>query len=110
MLSIYQLISSNLNKSVADHGEIVLKQPLVKNMRVVKREILTLISIWISRAFDADNISLAKTVDEVLRPIFTTVLTDYKLSVPAAREPKVLSLLSVSIVSLKVRLKTKKKF
>lgn len=52
MLSVYQVISGNLNKAVNEHGEAVLKQPLVKNMRVVKKEILTLLSSWLSRAFE----------------------------------------------------------
>ena len=52
MLSVYQVISSNLNKAVHEEGEQVLKFPLIKQMRVVKKEILTLLSTWISRAFE----------------------------------------------------------
>lgn len=52
MLSIYQVISGNLNKAVNEQGEHVLKWPLIKHMRVVKKEILTLLSTWISRAFE----------------------------------------------------------
>lgn len=52
MLSVYQVISGNLNKAVNEQGEQVLKFPLIKQMRVVKKEILTLLSTWISRAFE----------------------------------------------------------
>lgn len=52
MLSVYQVISGNLNSAVNEHGESVLKQPLIKTMRVVKKEILTLLSTWIARAFE----------------------------------------------------------
>lgn len=55
MLSVYQVISGNLNKAVNEHGEGVLKQPLIKTMRVVKKEILTLLSTWIARAFEGSN-------------------------------------------------------
>lgn len=56
MLSVYQVISSNLNKAVNDEGEQVLKWPLIKQMRVVKKEILTLLSTWISRAFEGRQV------------------------------------------------------
>lgn len=52
MLSVYKVISGNLNNAVNEHGEGVLKQPLIKTMRVVKKEILTLFSTWIARAFE----------------------------------------------------------
>lgn len=56
MLSVYQVISGNLNKAVNEHGEGILKQPLIKNMRVVKKEILTLLSTWLARAFDSRSV------------------------------------------------------
>lgn len=58
MLSIYQVTSGNLNKAVNEHGEAVLKQPLIKTMRVVKKEILTLLSTWIAHAFEGPSVSL----------------------------------------------------
>lgn len=42
-------------------------------------------------------------MEHVIQPLYGTVLRDYDMNVPMAREPKVLSLLSISIVSLKVR-------
>uniref|UniRef100_A0A915DCR9 Exportin-1 n=1 Tax=Ditylenchus dipsaci TaxID=166011 RepID=A0A915DCR9_9BILA len=109
MMSLYQVTSGNLNKAVNEHGESVLKQPLLKTMRVVKREILTLLSTWIATCdFDAapdfSLVSPSAVIEHVLGPLFSTVLVDYEMNVPAAREPKVLSLLSISIVSLKEKL------
>lgn len=52
MLNVYQIISGNLSKAVNEHGEQVLRQPLIKTMRVIKREILTLLSTWIARSFE----------------------------------------------------------
>jgi len=105
MLNVYQIISSNLSKAITENGEQVLKQPLVKLMRVVKREILTLLSTWIARAFegraDLFMIPVNEVMETIIQPLFGTVLEDYKVNVPQAREPKVLSLLSITIVSLK---------
>uniref|UniRef100_A0A915CXG5 Exportin-1 C-terminal domain-containing protein n=1 Tax=Ditylenchus dipsaci TaxID=166011 RepID=A0A915CXG5_9BILA len=104
MMSLYQVTSGNLNKAVNQHGESVLKQPLLKTMRVVKREILTLLSTWIATCdFDAAPDFSLVSPSAVIEH-FSTVLVDYEMNVPAAREPKVLSLLSISIVSLKGKL------
>lgn len=53
MLNVYKVISSFLSTVVSEHGEEVLKTPNVKSIRVVKKEILTLLSTWIARAFDS---------------------------------------------------------
>ena len=113
MLSIYRLISSSITSLVAEQGADVLKQPLLKQMRAVKRETLTVLSTWISRAetdlmAPRDSrrkiIQLQETMALVVIPaLFTTILQDYSMSVPEAREPKVLSLLSITILSLRVR-------
>lgn len=58
MLSVYQVISGNLSKAINEQGEGVLKQPLAKTMRIVKKEILTLLSTWISRAFEGRPVGL----------------------------------------------------
>uniref|UniRef100_A0A914HK84 Importin N-terminal domain-containing protein n=1 Tax=Globodera rostochiensis TaxID=31243 RepID=A0A914HK84_GLORO len=109
MLSVYQVISGNLNKAVNEQGEQALKWPLVKQMRIVKKEILTLLSTWISRAFEPPRVVVPEplfvpvllVIENVIRPLFSTVLVDYEMNIPQAREPKVLSLLSITIVSLK---------
>jgi len=71
----------------------------------VKREILTLLSTWIARAFegrpDQQVVTVASVTEHVIQPLFGTVLRDYEMNLPAAREPKVLSLLSITVVSLR---------
>lgn len=52
MLNVYKVTSENISNAVAEAGEEVLKQPLLKAMRAVKREILTLISTWIAKSHD----------------------------------------------------------
>jgi len=111
MLAIYRLISSSITQLVNEQGQEVLKQPLMKSMRSAKREILTLLSTWVARADvgrgDAvrTSVKLAQLQDTiasvVIPPLFDTIIKDYSISVPEAREPKVLSLLSIAVVSLK---------
>lgn len=57
MLNVYKVTSENISGAVGQHGESVLKQPLVKGMRGVKREILTLISTWVAKADDPQVVS-----------------------------------------------------
>lgn len=45
-------MSENISAAIATNGEIVMKQPLIKSMRVVKKETLKLISDWVSRTGD----------------------------------------------------------
>ena len=45
-------MSENISAAIALNGEAVMKQPLIKSMRVVRKETLKLISDWISRSND----------------------------------------------------------
>jgi len=45
-------MSENISAAIAVNGEIVMKQPLIKSMRVVKKETLKLISDWVSKTND----------------------------------------------------------
>ena len=40
MLNVYKVMSSNISEAIAQHGEVCAKQPLIKSMRVVKKESL----------------------------------------------------------------------
>jgi len=61
-------------------------------MRTVKKEILSLISTWVAKAEDTETV-----MENFVPPLFDAVLFDYQRNVPAAREPKVLSLLSILV-------------
>ena len=52
MLNVYKVMSENISTAVAHNGESVTKQPLIKGMRVVKKETLNLISLWVSKSTD----------------------------------------------------------
>lgn len=45
-------MSANITDAIATNGDSVTKQPLIKNMRVIKKETLRLIADWISRSND----------------------------------------------------------
>ena len=57
MLNVYKVMSTNISTAIAQHGEICAKQPLIKAMRVVKKESLNVISSWISKSIDPDLVS-----------------------------------------------------
>lgn len=53
----FQVMSENISTAIANNGESVMKQPLIKSMRVVKKETLKLISDWVSRTNDHQMVS-----------------------------------------------------
>ncbi|VDM27080.1 unnamed protein product [Toxocara canis] len=126
MANVYKVTSGNISTAVVENGEEVLRQPLIKSMRAVKREILTLISTWVAKAEDTsvclvfafcfaliesllrNDVSRAQVplvmlkvvLESFVPPLFDAVLFDYQRNCPAAREPKVLSLLSIIVTQL----------
>lgn len=67
-------MSENISAAIAVNGEIVMKQPLIKSMRVVKKETLKLISDWVSRTNDHQMVSL---LAHKLFFIFSKTLLNY---------------------------------
>lgn len=57
MLNVYKVMSSNIVTAIASNGELVTKQPVIKAMRVVKKEILELIAVWIQRSTNPQMVS-----------------------------------------------------
>ncbi|CAG0915869.1 unnamed protein product [Notodromas monacha] len=97
MLNVYKVMSENISAAIAMNGEVVTKQPLIKNMRVVKKETLNLISSWVSRTTDCQMV-----LDNFIPPLLEAVLLDYsRCPVPSAREPEVLSTMATIITTLK---------
>ncbi|KAG1667326.1 Exportin-1 [Nymphon striatum] len=97
MLNVYKVMSENIGAAIALNGENVTKQPLVRSMRTVKKEILKLISHWVSRSYDPQLV-----LDNFIPHLLDTVLLDYKRTkVPSAREPEVLSTISTIVSRLK---------
>jgi len=87
MLNVYKVMSDNITQAIALNGVNVTKQPIIKGMRVIKKETLKLIGGWISRSNNAQMV-----LDNFIPPLLEAVLSDYQMTaVPSAREPEVLS-------------------
>lgn len=96
MLNVYKVMSANIISAVAVNGEGITKQPLIKSMRVVKKETLKLISDWIEASNDH-----AMVLENFIPPLLDAVLMDYnRCTVPAAREPEVLSAMATIVNKL----------
>lgn len=96
MLNVYKVMSENISGAIALSGENVTKQPLIKSMRLVKKETLKLISDWVSRSNDPELV-----LDNFIPPLLNAVLYDYqRCAVPSAREPEVLSTMATIVNKL----------
>merc|ERR1719458_668787 len=97
MLNVYKVMSENITAAITHNGEQVTKQPLIKSMRVVKKETLKLIANWVERSNDPQMV-----LDNFIPPMLEAVLADYqRCSVPSAREPEVLSVMATVVNKLK---------
>ena len=97
MLNVYRCLSENISVAIAENGETVMKQPLIRAMRTVKTETLKLISTWVSKSNDAKLVC-----DNFIPPLLDAVLGDYQRNVPNAREPEVLSTMATFVNKLEV--------
>jgi exportin-1 len=97
MLNVYKVMSENISTATSLNGEVVTRQPLIKSMRVVKKETLKLISCWVERSNDASMV-----MENFIPPLLDAVLLDYqRCAVPSAREPEVLSTMATTVNKLK---------
>lgn len=123
-------MSENISAAISVNGEIVMKQPLIKSMRVVKKETLKLISDWVSRTSDHQMvnflapkfpsfylyfllcteyiliaISSYQVLENFIPPLLDAVLLDYqKTNVHCAREPEVLSAMATIVNKLEAHI------
>ncbi|KAF5404817.1 hypothetical protein EG68_04731 [Paragonimus skrjabini miyazakii] len=95
MLNLYKIMSQNISQAVAANGEQVTKQPVIKNMRSVKKAILNVLSCWIRRTTDTVLVA-----ENFVPPLLDAVADDYQRNVPAAREAEVLSLMTNLVTRL----------
>jgi len=97
VLNVYKVMSENISTATSLNGEIVTRQPLIKSMRVVKKETLKLISCWVERSNDPNMV-----LENFIPPLLDAVLLDYqRCTVPSAREPEVLSTMATVVNKLK---------
>ncbi|KAM3964188.1 exportin-1 emb [Aphomia sociella] len=96
MLNVYKVMSENISQAIALNGVVVTKQPLIKNMRIIKKETLKLIASWVSRSTDNSMV-----LENFIPPLLDAVLLDYqRTTVPDAREPEVLSCMGAIVYKL----------
>lgn len=98
MLNVYKVMSLNINAAISSNGEAITTQPLIRSMRTVKKETLKLIGLWIK---ESQNNALV--LNSFIPPLLEAVLVDYKeCTVPSAREPEILSTMSIIVEKLQV--------
>lgn len=89
-------MSDNITVAIATNGESVTKQPIIKGIRVVKKETLKLITGWISRSNNPQMV-----LDNFIPPLLDALLLDYQMcSVASAREPEVLGAIAAIVNKL----------
>lgn len=93
MLNVYKVMSENICAAIQTHGEAVTKQPLIRSMRTVKKEVLRLIACWVSKSDEPKLV-----LDNFIQPLLDAVLQDYLVCpVAEAREPEVLQTMTTII-------------
>uniref|UniRef100_H2YXR1 Exportin-1 n=1 Tax=Ciona savignyi TaxID=51511 RepID=H2YXR1_CIOSA len=94
MLNVYKCLSENISSAIQQNGEGVMKQPLIRSMRTVKKETLKL-NIGLS-----SHSHYLQVAENFVPPLLEAVLIDYRSNVPAAREPEVLSTIATIVNKL----------
>lgn len=92
MLSLYKAVSSLISAAVANDGLIATKTPKVRGWRTIKKEILILLEIYISKADKEQEV-----VNDLVPNLLASILDDYSSNVPDARDAEVLNCLSTLV-------------
>jgi len=89
MLNVYRVYSEDISISVQQQGPRYLTTTEAKAKRTVKAAILLLLQAFISSTLRPQGV-----VDDLLPPLLTPVLEDYRNGIAEARDPEVLGLVS----------------
>ncbi|KAJ9450543.1 Exportin-1 [Diplonema papillatum] len=95
MMKLYGLYAQVISQEVAAKGANVTRFKHVRAMRIVKKESLRFIEAFVKYSPSEADVS-----GTILPPLLDTVLTDYNQSVVDARDPQVLSLVTVLVKKL----------
>jgi exportin-1 len=96
MLSLYKALSGFLMSIISTGGEVALQSTAAKAMRSVKKELLLLVSTYVSRSDDSRNVA-----EHFIPPLLEPVLGDYLMCPPSAKEAEVLNLMTEVISKLR---------
>ncbi|KAJ3088258.1 Karyopherin transporter [Quaeritorhiza haematococci] len=95
MLGLYKAVSELISANVAQNGEIATKWQTVRALRTIKKEILKLVDIYVSKAEDLPNVS-----GTLMPPLLEAILGDYQRNVEPARDAEVLSVTATIVTRL----------
>ncbi|ODN05594.1 Exportin-1 [Orchesella cincta] len=96
MLNVYKVMSDSITQAIELNNEAVTKQPIIKGMRVVKKETLKLIAGWVSRSNNPQMV-----LENFIPPLLEAILLDYQTTlVASAREPEVLAAMATIVNKL----------
>lgn len=94
LLRLYAAVSDLITQSVAAQGEIATKTPRVRGLRTIKKEILHLVEVYISSINESDSEVI---LNDVIPPLFETILGDYARSIDQARDAAVTSVIATIV-------------
>ena len=97
LLALYKAVSELISESVVVQGPVATKTPRVRGMRTIKREILKLIDMYISKADDLNTVK-----ENMIPPLLETVLGDYNRNVEPAKDAEVLNVMANIVTRLGV--------
>ena len=96
LLHVYRFYSEEISGTIASQGYLAAKHANIRSYRAVKREVLHLLETFISNSLDKNFVS-----QSIIPPLFSAILEDYQNNHPDARDPEVISLISVVVLQLK---------
>ncbi|CAI2165301.1 1535_t:CDS:10 [Funneliformis geosporum] len=95
LLELYKAVSRIISDTVATEGLIATKTPRVRNLRVIKKETLKLMEVYITKSEETSQI-----ITHLMPPLLSAVLIDYNTNVEQARDAEVLSSMANIIAKL----------
>jgi exportin-1 len=99
-LHLYHLYGESIKTVCVQHGEVAIYYTLTKALRVVKGDILELVTTFLEKCPELDDYPRVITMS-IMPPLMKEVLVDYKTSPKGARDAKVLLLFSAAVSSLR---------
>jgi len=100
MLLVYKQMSQNIVSAIKHAGEgTAMQQPVIKQMRITKKEILRLIGTWIPMSQDK-----AVVMANIIPSLLEAVLGDFQSSIPQARDAEVLATMAKVVETMKVEI------
>ena len=99
LLNLYTTYSAQVSQAVATQGQYATRMSNVRAMRGVKKEVLRLLTTFIEKSGEPES-TPAYVAQQIMPPILEPVLTDYRTSVPEARDAEVLTLFAAAVEKL----------